>query len=239
MNKYIRAISDCKIPHPKGYIGEKIIKHNIPFLKWEKHANIFYNFFVKKELRLIEKVYPKDYFTKHKKTAILISDDTRDEILNLPHDHVIEDLAKNYNLVIFYVNEVVENVIKSKNIVKILLIGSNVRRQFSYHIQYLTSHVGIDICIFTNPLSFLLIAIWNFKIPKIVFVNDQYYRPRLLQDLKACVCYSDFCLSSSKAVLSPLLTQPDFGKKKYYSLYESNTNPVSYTHLTLPTIYSV
>ena len=161
-----KADSRPRLPLPKGYIGEQLVKHTIPFLKWEKYPGLHELAFGRKNKRELEPFYKEAHFDKNKKTILVISDDGREPICGVPIDRFYGKLSEGHNVVIIYVNEFIENVIKQKNQFLVGPINENISNTLSKHIKQLFLQERLELCLFVGEdVSRYIKLPWRYNIP--------------------------------------------------------------------------
>lgn len=220
MKKRDKSPLKYHIPLPRGYIGESILNHPIPFLKWANYPRLFNYLFEKKYLNSVKECYSLDDLNNGNKTILLISDDAREPICGIPQDQLLKNLNIKYNIIVIYIRESVENIIKNNKVSKIGPINEDVRKYIYYHLHYLISKNQLDLCLMIEPMQEYILVPWIFKIPLINIVSNQYYTAKKREELKICAGYSDYQVQYHR-IATPSLGSKSTPSNKIISLLAS------------------
>lgn len=160
-----KADSSPRLPLPNGYIGEHLVKHTIPFLKWEKYPGLHELVFGCKNKRELEFFYKAAHFDRNKKTILVISDDALKPICGVPIDSFYKILSEEYNIVVFYIDEFVENILQKKSPFVIGPVSQNISKTLSTHIKQLFLQERLELCLFIGEdVSKYIKLPWRYNI---------------------------------------------------------------------------
>jgi len=225
MDEQIEKIqSGASLPLPKGYIGEKLVKHQIPFLKWGKFPNLHELLFGKKKIRELEAVYKETHFDKNKRTILVISDDGREPICGVPNDLFYEKLSDLYNIVVIFINEFTSNIHKQKNYFAIGPINKNIYSWIAKHIKYLSLKENLHLCLFLGEDASRYIKLpWEYNIPIISFISSRHLNRKKKDLARYSACISDFQIQLNAIVFSGNRSIfPDIPSRKLKSIIGEN-----------------
>jgi len=197
---------EFRLPTPKGYIGEKLIKHSIPFLKWERNPRLFNILFEKKgELRIIE-LYKNSRFDSLNKTILIVSDDAREPICGVPIEMLVNSLSEKYNIVIIYINEYIGNIKEVEGVQQTILLKENSSTEFSQHLKYLVKEKKLKYCLFISDYTFLHINILKqFGISVLNIVSSTSFSAKEQERLRMCAAFADYQIRF-KSINEPLIS---------------------------------
>jgi len=168
-----KAVSRPRLPLPKGYIGEQLVKHKIPFLKWEKYPSLHELAFGRRSKRELEPFYKEAHFDKNKKTILVIADDAREPICGVPTDQFYGNLSEGNNVVIIYINEFVENVLKQKSPFVLGPVNQNISNTLNKHIKQLFLQERLELCLFIGEdVSKYIKLPWRYNIPIVSIISN-------------------------------------------------------------------
>jgi hypothetical protein len=185
--------SEIRLPPPKGYIGETLIKHSIPFLKWERHPNLFNILFERNNYLRIKELYKNSRFDNSKKTILIVSEDAREPICGVPIESLVNSLSGKYNIVLIYIGEYIGNIVELKEAQKSILLKSYANSKYSQHIKFLLKEKNLKYClVISEALSDKIPLLKRFGINVINIISSASLSPKKHEFLRMSAAFADY-----------------------------------------------